>query len=274
MAASESKQHIVQQPSDNSTTDSTTTTTSSQKPRCPYKYTIIICCFFNVMFSLGVNRSIVVYLSNFQQTFALNEKKKVMFVVFPMICGGLFAPVAAKLCKKYTTRVVCVCCSLLGSISWFAAVFVGKLHNLGLFLTFVAFAGLFHGGVLVNAPIEVNRWVSPQSRAKWNAVVWAGSSFGALWIGPVFKAFIPDVEDGWFTSLGILVGLQAVMLLFTSWMLREPSEKENTNPEPNQKCSFKKLWKFRLFRIYLSLQIFYGLWRSGTTVYLVNYWRS
>ena len=171
---------------------------------CPYKYWVITACFFNVMFCLGVNRSLLIYLTNFQKTFDTSEKMKAMFFVLPMIFGGLCAPFAAVLTKKFGARIICTLFSFLGTCAWLAGVHFGqntdeeglkelasefqgnctyrgdvqedvtvcilkgKLYK---FLACIAVAGLFHGGVLVNAPIEVNRWVGKDERGFWNSVV-------------------------------------------------------------------------------------------------------
>lgn len=233
---------------------------------------------------------------------------KVMFFVLPMIFGGLCAPFAAVLTKKFGARIICTLFSFLGTCAWLAGVYFGQntdsesleklkiewetqdlgdcvirgemepdvskcilVKKLWQFLTCITIAGLFHGGVLVNAPVEVNRWVESKERGFWNAVVWSGSSVGALWIAPTFKHLIDVFDGNWMNSLLMLVSVQGFVLFMTSLVLIEPPNDDLQKQNEVTKCSFKHLWKIPIFKAYLGTQMFYAVWRSGAMNYLVNY---
>merc|ERR1712173_178934 len=92
------------------------------------------------------------------------------------------------------------------------------------YITLITISGAFLGGVLVAAPIEVNKWFSSEQRSTANALVWTGSSVGALWIGPVFAKISENTN--WNQSLIILGAIQMVVILIASLFLKENEDKE------------------------------------------------
>lgn len=341
----------------------TTYTAQKAKGQCPLKqiarkpekfaYILVVGLFFNVMVTLGVARSLVIYLRDFQEYYQLNYKQAASFIAVFMSAGGLAGILIAILCKKFGARPICVLCSLLGTISWLvASLYVAPKFKPGnparsldykVFILFTGIAGLCHGGVLVNAPVEINKWFPRSKRSVANAVVWAGSSFGAIWIPPTFKKIIQIVDQqaaatlpaaealapnqessssnvrntGWLDSLTYLAIIQGVIMVITCCLLREPerpfldqsdqerppsemddsdvkmlpdsdesspvssslsdgNEKEIENHKNRKNTStdepsLRQLNKYRIYKVYIIMQVFYGLWRAGVVTWIVEY---
>jgi len=296
---------------------------SLQRPD-KYAYVVLIALFFNVMVTLGVARSIVIYLKEFQDWYNLSYSGSASFIAVYMSAGGLFSIIIAKLCKHFGARPICVICSLIGTLSWMIAsgYVAGKKVKYNteaergtgqvpyIFISFVGLAGLCHGGVLVNAPVEVNRWFKEEKRGLVNAIVWSGSSFGQIIFGISFSALTQEI--GWIDSLFWLTAIQGVIMFATCLTLVDPpknflknrttersdlelldnekaelspestSNSENSNNSGNLNNSesesetvhFKQLNKYRLYKVYILSQVFYGLWRCGVTTFFVSYARD
>ena len=133
----------------------------------------------------------------------------------------------------------------------------------------ITISGALFGGILVAAPIEVNKWFSAEQRSTANALVWTGSSIGALWIGPVF-AKISEITN-WNQSLLILGIMQTKVIILASLFLKENSNKQLAIDNRVERVGFKVLWSFQLFKVYLMLQFCYVLWRAGYMVFLPEY---
>lgn len=238
-------------------------------------------------------------------------------------------------------------CSIIGTLAWLISTAVicpnKEKYSFSIFIAFVGLAGLCHGGVLVNAPVEINRWWPKKKRGVVNAIVWSGSSVGGIWISPVGKRLIAyfdaknssdlvakandtlaanpesgsfeeqqEPATGWIQAMYYFSIVQGVIMLATCLLLRNPKrqfddlederaikispaasstsspakmesadteeEEENLNPASSSSVSsmedritLKNLNKYRLYKVYILTQIFYGLWRSGTSIYLVLY---
>jgi len=320
----------------------------NQPGQCPLRrlkperhaYILLIALFLNVMATLGVMRSLVVFFQPFKEFYSLNYKQSASFVAVFMSAGGMAGFFINLLCKRFGVRPICVICSLMGTLGWLLAThYVVPRYNpddetrsLGYksFIMFTGLAGLCHGGVLVNAPVEINRWFPRDRRAVANAIVWSGSSLGAIWIPPALEAIIEAVDNskedeyaeqgesarkvGWVHSMHWLAVVQGIILVATCALLKDPkrpfldqsndgdddsydeevSEKplmgnEDSPISSNSKIAdlkgktgsggpveptLKELNKYRLYKVYIAMQIFYGLWRSGVVTYLVIYARE
>merc|ERR1711976_172374 len=111
------------------------------------------------------------------------------------------------------------------------------------------------GGILVAAPIEVNKWFSSEQRSTANALVWTGSSVGALWIGPTFARI--SEATSWNYSLMILGVVQALVILVAAGFLKESPNPEFALQNQIERVGFGRLWGVTLFKVYLMLQFCY-----------------
>lgn len=125
--------------------------------------------------------------------------------------------------------------------------------------------GIFQCGLIVAAPIEVNKWFPPEQRSTANGLVFTGSCIGGLYIGPSLVGI--STATTWKTSLVYLSIFQVLILLIASILLKTPPNQQ----EIKTRASFSEIWKYPLFKIYLLMQAFYCIWRSGYFVYLIDY---
>lgn len=269
----------------------------SKVRKCPirklesFAYVIVFSLFLNVMVTLGVARSLVIYFLPFREYYNLTYKGTASFIAVYMTCGGVAAMIIAKLCRKFGARPICVICSLTGTAAWIlASNYVGPNTQYEgghkYLLIFLAIAGFCHGGVLVNAPVEVNRWWPKTKRSIVNSIVWSGSSFGAI-IYPLCynkcRSLIErkrleegnnDDSQDWLKAMFYITLVQGVIMLGTCLTLRDPKydfAKEEAKSKDDQEVTFKGLFKFKLYKVYILSQVFYGFWRSGTTTWIAAY---
>merc|ERR1712066_1118734 len=80
-----------------------------------------------------------------------------MFIVLPMCAGGLLAPVAAIICKKYSARIFCIISSIIGGISYILANYAvmedsslkdSFLNSWSWYISLITVSGAFFGGIL------------------------------------------------------------------------------------------------------------------------------
>lgn len=86
-----------------------------------YKWLVALAGSLIIMMTIGVSRSIVVFLDDIKLHYDLTEKQKALFIVLPNVAGGLSAPITAILCKKYSVRWITISCSLAGFFAFFYA---------------------------------------------------------------------------------------------------------------------------------------------------------
>jgi len=243
-----------------------------------YKWIVTLCCSSIVMMTLGVSRSTVVFLDDVKNHYNLSETQKVLFIVLPMCAGGLLSPIAAIICRKYSAKLFCLTASIIGGFCFILANYAampesslngGFLDCWACYITLITISGALFGGILVAAPIEVNKWFSAEQRSTANALVWTGSSIGALWIGPVFAKI--SEHTNWNQSLLILGIMQTTVIILAALFLKENSNKQLAIDNRVERVGFKVLWNFQLFKVYLMLQFCYVLWRAGYMVFLPEY---
>ena len=264
----------------------------------PFAYFIVFSLFLNTMVTLGAARSLVIFFLPFREYYDLSYKGTASFIAVYMTMGGIAAMMIAKLCRKFGARPICVVCSLTGTAAWvMASSYVGpRTQNQEgghkYLLLALAVAGFCHGGVLVNAPVEVNRWWPKTKRSIVNAIVWSGSSFGAIVYPICYNGFIKMIEEkraesndldssqDWLKAMFYMTIIQGVIMFGTCLTLKNPKydyAKEEANianqgkSQEEQEVTFKGLFKFKLYKVYILAQVFYGFWRSGATTWLAAY---
>lgn len=149
------------------------------------------------MLTLGFARSSVIYLSHFQNYYDnIDERKKVMFLVLPMVLSGLMAPFSAILCSQVRIKYVMLAYTILGFIFNFLAIqYFWRVDQMWWFLGLSTIGGSLFGNLMLVVPIEINTVFESSKRVMMTAIAFTGSSIGALWIGPVFSSFLDDLNQ-------------------------------------------------------------------------------
>jgi len=227
------------------------------------------------MLTLGISRSTTVLLSEVKASFNISEKASASYIAGPMIMGGLAAPLAAWLCTIYAVRKICI----FGALSGFTLLFSSVYFDLSFlpFILLTSVAGFFHGSVLVSAPVEVNKWFEPEQRPVANALVWTGSSLGALWVGPAityvgYLSGSGNEQSNWKFAVMALSTLQLIGIVLASCFLKTADDDSLLEKNKFQKSSLLYLLqRFPRYKLYLLSQFGYTFWRSAYYVYLVDF---
>merc|ERR1712168_822576 len=253
------------------------------------------------MMSLGMSRSVIIYLNHIRFHYNLSEAAAILFLVLPQVFSGLLAPIVAILCNKFQVKYILIIFILLGSSFGISATYFKSL-SFASFVALLTLSGTFLGSLMIIAPVEVNKWFSPKDRVIANAIVFTGSSLGALWIGPLsaylmkLYGFVNITKENlsvcdhnemvktetnnsdiqiethnkfaWMESLLTLYIIQFVLCAFASLIFfkKIPDIKNYSKENQYNRPGFKVLTKIKLYKYYLAFITFYTLWRAGYLV--------
>ncbi|UJR12821.1 hypothetical protein I4U23_016995 [Adineta vaga] len=161
----------------------------------------------------------------------------------------ILSPLAPKIADKIGMRLTIIIAAGL-QLSGFALAFFNpfKSNYYADLLALGVFQGVGSALLLTNSISSITNRFEKKGKALATGLVTAGSPFGAIFYGSLFKTFLEATSFGWRGTLIFFAGLAAMNILCGIVFTPPPAE-ESKQIEP-------KLWNYRFFGLLIMTSLF------------------
>ena len=210
---------------------------TAQKPKIFYGYVIVVACFFFMTIYWGTTFSYGIFFNSLIREFGWSRAATSGAYSLMALIFGLTGLIIAKLCDKYSPRIVIGTCGVLMGIGYILMSRINAIWQL--YLYFDVFIAIGMGSYISLLPM-VTRWFT-RRRALMIGALSSGMGLGSIIFPPIAEKLI-SIYQWRFSYIIFAIIVITVVLIATQFLKSDPhkiglkpygeSEAENKDYKP------------------------------------------